>query len=113
MTDQLRCAFTFADGRRCRMLRHPEHPTLCVAHARQEQDPHAARVLAATRLEAETHIPIALDNRAAVRRAIRRIYHMAADQRIDVQRALAMAELARLLLINAPPPRRRRATRTC
>jgi len=30
------CQFPFADGRRCRMLRHPAHPCLCLFHARAE-----------------------------------------------------------------------------
>ena len=30
------CQFPFADGRRCRMLRHPSHPCLCFFHARTE-----------------------------------------------------------------------------
>jgi hypothetical protein len=30
------CQFPFADGRRCRMLRHPGHPCLCLFHARAE-----------------------------------------------------------------------------
>jgi hypothetical protein len=31
------CQFPFADGRRCRMLRHKDHPSLCLFHARDEQ----------------------------------------------------------------------------
>ena len=31
------CQFAFADGRTCRMLRHPDHPALCVFHARAER----------------------------------------------------------------------------
>jgi type IV secretory pathway VirB10-like protein len=30
------CAFTFADGRRCRTPRRPDHPYLCYFHARKE-----------------------------------------------------------------------------
>ncbi len=30
------CQFPFADGRRCRMLRHTAHPCLCLFHARAE-----------------------------------------------------------------------------
>ena len=31
------CHYTFSDNRRCRMLRHTNHPTLCPFHARDEQ----------------------------------------------------------------------------
>lgn len=31
-----RCSFSFADGRRCRMLRRDGHPYLCAFHARRE-----------------------------------------------------------------------------
>jgi hypothetical protein len=30
------CAFTYRDGRRCREPRSPDHPTLCLSHARKE-----------------------------------------------------------------------------
>lgn len=33
--DHLRCHFRAADGKRCRMFRDPQHPSLCVAHARR------------------------------------------------------------------------------
>src|SRR5690348_10482917 len=35
-TSESRCAFTFSDGRRCRMARAPSHPYLCAHHARKE-----------------------------------------------------------------------------
>ncbi|HET8925177.1 MAG TPA: hypothetical protein VFN26_19500 [Candidatus Acidoferrum sp.] len=31
------CRFTFADGRICRMFRQPDHPSLCIFHARAER----------------------------------------------------------------------------
>src|SRR5260370_29572399 len=31
------CQFSFADGRQCRMFRHESHPSLCLVHAREEQ----------------------------------------------------------------------------
>lgn len=31
------CQFSFADGRTCRMLRQPDHSSLCVFHARAER----------------------------------------------------------------------------
>src|SRR5256885_11858846 len=34
--DSSLCQFPFNDGRRCRMLRHPGHPSLCIFHARAE-----------------------------------------------------------------------------
>lgn len=44
------CAFTFADGRRCRMPRAPRHPYLCAHHARKEAQTlagdHATRQIA-------------------------------------------------------------------
>ena len=35
--DRSLCQFSFADGRTCRMLRQPDHPTLCIFHARAER----------------------------------------------------------------------------
>src|SRR5260370_7385265 len=31
------CLFSFSDGRQCRMLRHKDHSTLCIFHARAER----------------------------------------------------------------------------
>ncbi len=31
------CKRQFADGRQCRMFRHASHPSLCLVHAREEQ----------------------------------------------------------------------------
>ena len=31
------CHFSYSDGRRCRMLRHREHPGLCPFHSREER----------------------------------------------------------------------------
>jgi hypothetical protein len=39
------CAFTFADGRRCRTPRHSGHPHLCHFHARKEAQARAAEEL--------------------------------------------------------------------
>jgi hypothetical protein len=39
------CAFTFADGRRCRSPRHSGHLRLCYFHARKEAQAHAAEQL--------------------------------------------------------------------
>lgn len=36
-TDDSVCLRQFSDGRRCRMLRKPGHSSLCVFHAREEQ----------------------------------------------------------------------------
>jgi hypothetical protein len=36
------CAFTFADGRRCRTPRSKGHPHFCFSHARKETQSHAA-----------------------------------------------------------------------
>src|SRR5262249_9540235 len=41
------CKFPFADGRRCRMLRHPSHPSLCPFHARAELQLRESRSLGA------------------------------------------------------------------
>jgi hypothetical protein len=42
------CQFPFADGRTGRMLRHHEHPSLCIFHARAER-----QLLESTRLGSE------------------------------------------------------------
>jgi hypothetical protein len=39
------CSFSFADGRRCRMLRNPSYPHLCTFHARKESQALAGQQL--------------------------------------------------------------------
>jgi hypothetical protein len=102
-----RCSFTFRDGRRCRMLRAPEHPTLCLHHARME-------ALKAGLLPAERPDLVAvcrLDNPWAVRRTLKRIFGEVAAGRVDPDQAHAMAHLGHLLLVRTRRTPRKRASR--
>ena len=90
-----RCSFTFRDGRRCRMIRSPDHPALCPDHARRKQDDNAAP---------PTLLPLAtcdaLDSPTSVRRALRRLARAVADEHIPLRQAEIMAHILRLLLIS-------------
>lgn len=99
-----RCTKVFRGGRRCRMLRSPHHPALCMLHARQaeeEADASDRPVIAPGR---------ELDTRWAVRRALRDLYREVARGRISPNQANVLASLARLLLIRTRRTPRKRSS---
>ena len=91
-----RCSFTFRDGRRCRMIRSPDHPALCPDHARRKQDDSAAP-------PSRPHLATcdALDSPTSVRRALRRLARAVARDRLTPRQAQIMAHILRLLLTSA------------
>ena len=98
-----RCAIAFRDGRRCRMLRSPDHPTLCLPHARRELLENALLPPAPPVLVA----PGALDNPWAVRRSLKRIFEDLAASRLEPRQASVMVYLARVLLTHTRRARRK------
>ena len=107
-TVDARCAFTYADRRRCRMLRSEEHASLCLHHARRE-------ALDEGRLPPELPSLVAagaLDNPWSVRRTLKRLFGEVAAGKISPERAHAMTYLCRFLLVHTRrESRQRRAAR--
>ena len=91
------CHFSFADGRTCRMLRHPGHPHLCVSHARAErqivESDHLGSELAAT---LTGNFMTATD----INFALGRLYQAIAQNRIPPRTASSLAFVGKLLLLS-------------
>ena len=90
-----RCSFTFRDGRRCRMIRSPDHPALCPDHARRKQNDSAAPPSLPPLATCD-----ALDSPTSVRRALRRLARAVAQDHLTPRQAQIMAHILRLLLIS-------------
>ena len=103
-----RCSFTFRDGRRCRMLRSEEHPTLCPYHARLE-----AREVGRLPVELPPLVAVCrLDNPRAVRRTLKRVFGEVVTGRIDPKQAHALAHIGQLLLVSTRrSPKKQKARR--
>src|SRR5579863_1265596 len=93
------CQFRFSDGRRCRMLRHPNHLCLCVFHARAE-----FQALETQRLGAELAQTMSGDFMSAtdINFAMGRLYTAVAQERIPIRNANALARIGRLMLATVP-----------
>ena len=87
------CQFPFADGRQCRMLRHASHPSLCLFHAREEQQllelEHIGHELASLSGEFKTV--------ADIHHVVSKLFKLVAANRIPVRNARLLAYLAQLL----------------
>jgi len=93
------CKFPFADGRRCRMLRHPSHPSLCPFHARAE-----LQLRESHRLGAELATTISGDFMTAtdINHALGKLYTAVAQDRIPARNAATLAYIGQLLLSSDP-----------
>src|SRR6266700_2880199 len=80
------CLFSFSDGRQCRMLRHKDHATLCIFHARAER-----QLIEADKLGREIASPPSGEYFAAV-----------AQNRLPTRNAAILAYLGQLLLQSVP-----------
>lgn len=107
--DEVRCTFTYRDGRRCRMLRADGHQLgFCPYHIQQwlkqnDVEPPRNRSISA---------PGALDNPWAVRRSLKLVVRELAEGRFTPDQARALTSLGRLLLISTRRrPKRRRVAR--
>ncbi len=93
------CEFPFSDGRRCRMLRAPDHPTLCLFHARDEQELRVAREFGA-------HLAASLTGdyltAADINHVLSKVFTALAQKRISQRDAATLAYLGQLLLYSVP-----------
>jgi hypothetical protein len=90
------CQFPFADGRQCRMLRHKSHPTLCLFHARDEQ-----QLLELDRIGAELKsLSGDFTTFRDINHVIGKLFKLVAANRIPARSAALLAHLAQLLLFS-------------
>jgi hypothetical protein len=92
--EQNLCQFSFADGRQCRMLRHQSHSSLCVFHAREEQ-----QLLALDDIgEQFSSISGQFRTSTDINHVIGKLFKLVGTGRIPARRAETLAYLAQLLL---------------
>ena len=89
------CQFPFADGRKCRMLRNQDHPTLCLFHARQEE-----QLLVSERLGAELSASLTGNFLTAtdINFVLGKLFTALAQNRIPPRNASILAHIGHLLL---------------
>ncbi len=89
------CQFSFADGRTCRMLRQPDHPSLCVFHARAER-----QLLESDRLGTELAASLTGGFMTAtdINFVLGKLFKAIAQNRIPPRIAANLAFVAKLLL---------------
>lgn len=88
------CQFSFADGRQCRMLRHQSHSSLCIFHARDEQ-----QLLALDEIGEElSSISGRFRTSTDINHVIGKLFKLVGAGRIPASRAETLAYLAQLLL---------------
>lgn len=88
------CQYPYADGRRCRMLRHASHPSLCHFHSREER-----QLLEFDRLGDElASLTGEFKTVSDVNHVIGRLFKLVAKNRIPPRNAALLAYLAQLLL---------------
>jgi hypothetical protein len=90
-----RCAFETSDGRRCRMLRHRDHPSLCIFHARDEM-----QLLESARLGSELSASISGNFLTAtdVNFVLGKLFKALAQKRISHREAATLAYIGQLML---------------
>ncbi len=95
-----RCQHTSANGRRCRMLRMNDHPSLCLQHQRQQQlqTETAPETVAAELLGSIEDFQTA----AAVNQTLGRLFALTAADRIPPRNAAILAYICQLLLNTLP-----------
>jgi hypothetical protein len=88
------CQFSFADGRQCRMFRHESHASLCLVHAREEQ-----QLLAQDEIGEELEsISGEFRTTTDINHVIGKLFRLVANGRIPARRAENLTYLAQLLL---------------
>ena len=97
----VRCTHTSADGRRCRMPLMKDHPSLCPAHWRREQELLEAERVGDEMLGANNHFKTA----NAVNDALGKLFALTAKKRIPVRDAAVLAYIGQLLLHSLPAVR--------
>jgi hypothetical protein len=93
------CKFPFADGRKCRMIRHHDHPSLCIFHARAE-----LQLKECDRLGAELAATLTGDFMTAtdVNFVLGKLFTALAQNRIPPRNAHTLAYIAQLMLASHP-----------
>ena len=93
-----KCLRQFTDGRSCRMLRKNGHPTLCVFHAREEQ-----QLLESDKLTAEfASLSGKLNTVTDINHVLGKVFTALAEKRISQQAAATFGYLGQLLLQSIP-----------
>ena len=94
-----RCQFETSDGRRCRMLRHNGHPTLCLFHARDEM-----QLLESQRLGSEIASSISGDFMTAtnINFVLGKLFTALAQNRIPPRNAAVLAYIGQLMRHSLP-----------
>jgi hypothetical protein len=94
-----RCQFPFSDGRGCRMLRSPHHPSFCAFHSRQE-----LQLLESQRLGGEISASLNGDFLTAtdINHVLGKLFVAVAQDRIPPRKAAALAYLSQVLLSSLP-----------
>jgi len=88
------CQFPFADGRTCRMFRQKSHPSLCIFHARQEQ-----QLLEQDRIGDElASLSGEFQTVSDINHVIGKLFKLVATGRIPARTAETLAYLSQLLL---------------
>src|SRR5215472_10533034 len=89
------CCFSYSDGRRCRMLRHRDHPGLCPFHSREERQAlESERIGTELAASLTGHFLTASD----INHVLGKVFTALAQDRISVKKAKALAYLAQLML---------------
>src|SRR6266851_4498588 len=90
-----RCQFETSDGRRCRMLRHNGHPTLCLFHARDEM-----QLLESQRLGAEISASVTGEFMTStdINFVLGKLFTALAQNRIPPRNAAVLAYIGQLML---------------
>lgn len=104
--DANRCTWTSVSGNRCRMLLAPGHGLLCVHHLQQQRREEGDLVG-----QGGMYVTRQLENKVAVRRAMRRLARALVQNRIDPPRAVALLRLCGLLIRTARRSRSRAVQR--
>jgi hypothetical protein len=97
-----RCVHQSADARRCRMLRKSAHPSLCVFHAREEEQLLETEKLAAEFASLSGKYVTALD----VNHVLGKVFDAFAHKRITSRTANTFGYLGQLLLQSMPQVQR-------
>jgi hypothetical protein len=87
------CHHTFADGRRCRMLRN-EHPYLCPFHARQREQYREAKELQDEILSLQYRLTTAAD----IHHVLSKVFDALAQNQITPRMAGKLGYLCQVLL---------------
>jgi hypothetical protein len=101
-SDSARCLFSSSDGRRCGMVRWEDHPSLCLFHARQEQ-----QLLEADRIGAEL-VSISGEFKTAhdLNHVLGKLFALLANNRIPPRNAAILAYVGQLILQTLPSVKR-------